>query len=608
MLQSSRKSRPARAQRHLRNTKRRARLAVEELEARNLLSAVIYNPAQIRAAYGFNNVTFTSGGTTVKGDGSGETIAIVDAYNDPNIMSDVNTFDQQWSINGSQSLYTQYGASSSFLTVAEPEGAPALSRSWSLEISLDVEWAHAIAPGAKIVLVEAASASFSNLLSAVTYASHTWTPPSGWGPVVAVSMSWAGGEFSGETSSDGTFTSPSSHGVTYVAASGDSGAGVLYPAASKNVLAVGGTTLALNSSGGYGSESAWSGSGGGYSSVESTPSYQSALGLPSRGVPDVAYNADPNSGYYVYDSVRYAGGAGWWDVGGTSAGAPQWAALVAIADQGRRLAGKGSLDGASQTLPTLYSHPGDFHDITSGSNGYAATAGWDPATGLGTPKANLVIADLVAASSSGGSGSNGSGGSGPSGPAFARTAAVAMPAPGLPGPALVNDSSASGTILLPPLAVSASAPALLPPANSSAVPGVYGPPTPQAAILGSDGAPRTGSQDTLPAVTTPIPGQADSVLPPAQGQRPAAPPAAELDSAAVWLDDLDVPGFLQDSWVLEQDSQVESLTPVLASDPGRSVEHAALTAALGLALAGGWRARAEQEKPASAAWTWRQES
>jgi subtilase family serine protease len=185
-----------------------------------------------------------------------------------------------------------------------------------------------------------------------------------------------------------------------VAASGDNGAGTLYPSASPNVLTVGGTTLNLTTSGTIISESGWSGSGGGYSSVEGEPSYQSSAGIsdPSgkRGVPDVAYDADPNTGYYVYDS-NYYGLGGLWAVGGTSAGAPQWAALVAIADQGRRLAGNVSLDGASQTLPALYQHPADFHDITSGSNGaYSAHSGWDPVTGLGSPIANKLIPDLAA--------------------------------------------------------------------------------------------------------------------------------------------------------------------------------------------------------------------
>jgi subtilase family serine protease len=384
MFPALRNARSHSPSRHVRQ-KRRTRLTVEQLEAREMPS--VYTPAQIRAAYGFNNITFTNNGQTVTANGSGETIAIVDAHSDSHIFNDVNVFDQRWGI-------TPGVSSTSFLTVATPQGSSRENSSWSMEMSLDVEWAHAIAPGAKILLVEAKTGSLTNLLNAVTYAKNQ-------AGVVVVSMSWGTGELAEEGSYDSSvFTSPSGRGVTFVAASGDNGAGTLYPSASPNVLTVGGTTLNLTTSGTIISESGWSGSGGGYSSVEGEPSYQSAAGIPdpsrARGVPDVAYNADPNTGYYVYDS-NYYGLGGWWQVGGTSAGAPQWAALVAIADEGRRLAGKVSLDGASQTLPALYQHPADFHDITSGSNGaYSAHTGWDPVTGLGSPIANKVIPDLAA--------------------------------------------------------------------------------------------------------------------------------------------------------------------------------------------------------------------
>src|SRR5262249_22602105 len=155
---------------------------------------------------------------------------------------------------------------------------------WASEIALDVEWAHAIAPGANILLVEATNNSFANLLAAVRFAA---SQPG----VVAVSMSWGGGEFSSETSFDSTFQTPAAHGgVTFVASSGDAGAPASYPAISPNVLAVGGTTLNLDSSGNILSESAWSGSGGGISLFEAQPAYQN--GIPqtstSRANPDVA--------------------------------------------------------------------------------------------------------------------------------------------------------------------------------------------------------------------------------------------------------------------------------------------------------------------------------
>src|SRR5205085_4866439 len=134
-----------------------------------------------------------------------------------------------------------------------------------------------------------------------------------------------------------------------------------------NVLSVGGTTLRLDSSGNILGESAWSGSGGGISSVEAQPAYQHGIVTQSttrRTNPDVAYDADPNTGFPVYDSFNNGSAAPWSQFGGTSDAAPQWAGLIAIADQGRALAGKGALDGPTQTLPMLYQLAStDFHDI-----------------------------------------------------------------------------------------------------------------------------------------------------------------------------------------------------------------------------------------------------
>ncbi|HEV3145079.1 MAG TPA: S53 family peptidase [Gemmataceae bacterium] len=345
-----------------------------------------YTPAQIRHAYGFDQITFNNG--TVAGDGRGTTIAIVDAYDDPNIANDLHQFDLQFGL-----------ADPTFTKVNQSGGSsmPAANGGWASEIALDVEWAHAIAPGANILLVEANDASFANLLSAVSFAANQ----SG---VVAVSMSWGGGEFSGETSYDSTFQTPSGHqGVTFVASSGDNGAPPSYPAVSPNVLSVGGTTLNLTGSNTISSESGWSGSGGGISSVESQPSYQNGVVTQTstrRANPDVAYDADPNTGFPVYDSYNNGSSAPWSQFGGTSDASPQWAALIAIADQGRIAAGLGSLDGPSQTLPKLYSLSlADFHDITSGSSfgspSYSAGVGYDLVTGRGTPVANKVVADLV---------------------------------------------------------------------------------------------------------------------------------------------------------------------------------------------------------------------
>jgi hypothetical protein len=217
---------------------------------------------------------------------------------------------------------------------------------------------------------------------------------------VAVSMSWGGSEFSGESSYDSYFSHP---GVTFVASSGDSGAPASYPATSPNILAVGGTSLYVTSTSAYSSESGWSGSGGGTSGYEAQPSYQKGIVTQTttrRSNPDVAYDADPNTGFPVYDTFGSTGG--WGQYGGTSDAAPQWAALIAIADQGRAAAGQQALNATSptQTLSLIYGlSASDFHDITTGSSAgrpaLYAGVGYDQVTGRGTPVANLVVADLV---------------------------------------------------------------------------------------------------------------------------------------------------------------------------------------------------------------------
>jgi subtilase family serine protease len=169
------------------------------------------------------------------------------------------------------------------------------------------------------------------------------------------------------------------------------------------VVGVGGTTISLaDSSGTYGGETAWSGSGGGQSVYESEPTYQSNFGIltKSRGVPDVAYDADPNTGFAVYDSVRYQGQAGWFQVGGTSAGAPQWAGILAIVDSIRAASGKSAISYPQFALYEASAYSTNFHDITSGSNGTCGTlceasAGYDFVTGLGSPQAPALVNTLA---------------------------------------------------------------------------------------------------------------------------------------------------------------------------------------------------------------------
>ena len=340
-----------------------------------------YTPAQMQAVYGFSKISFG----TVKGDGTGQTIAIVDAYDDPSLAADLTTFDTQFGLPAANFTRVSQSGSTTSLPSNDSTGG------WEGEEALDVEWAHAIAPGASILLVEASDASDTNLLAAVNYASSHAS---------VVSMSWGGGEFNGETSYDSDF---SHAGVAYVASSGDQGAPIEWPAASANVIAVGGTSLSIGSGNTYGGESAWSGSGGGPSAYVVQPTYQKGVVTQQttmRANPDVAYDADPNTGVAVYNSFS---NAGWQQYGGTSAGSPQWAALIAIADQGRALSSQPALNATSpqEILTDLYKGAGtsEFHDVTTGTTTgattYSASAGYDYTTGLGSPVADQVVGSLV---------------------------------------------------------------------------------------------------------------------------------------------------------------------------------------------------------------------
>jgi hypothetical protein len=363
-----------------------------------------YSPSQIRHAYGLDQVLFG----TVQGDGTGQTIAIIDAYHSPTIQHDLHAFDLAFGLPDPPSFRVVAEDGSTNYPRTDPSGRGSLN--WETETALDVEWAHAMAPGADLLLVEGTAPTSEDLLERA--ADFARRQPG----VSAVSMSFGSGEFSDETLLDGNFTTVAGHrGVTFVAASGDSGTPPIYPAVSPNVVAIGGTRLSVDSAGNYLSESGWSGSGGGISTYEPTPAYQNGAlpGLWRRGAPDVAFDADPASGVPVYDSYNFGTGAPWIQVGGTSFSSPAWAGVIAVANQGRMLAGLDSLDGATQTLPLLYSvSAADFHDVTRGSNGLSAGIGFDLVTGRGTPNGGPLIADMASATTFGtpGDGGPGSGG------------------------------------------------------------------------------------------------------------------------------------------------------------------------------------------------------
>ncbi len=362
--------------------RRELRPACDRLDDRCLLSGL--TPAEVTAAYGLDGITFTSpNGSSVAGDGAGETIALIESFHDPNLSSDLQTFDQA------------YGLPSPALSVVDLAGNET-DYGWALEESLDVEWAHAIAPAANILVVEAGSQTLKGLINAVNVARNT---PG----VVAVSMSWGFNEFADEAGYNSTFATPEGHtGVTFLAASGDSGSqgGPEWPASAPTVVAVGGTTLIVENSGQYQLELPWAGSSGGYSKYEAEPAYQRLVqDTGKRSSPDVSFDGDPNTGVNVYETSPITGQGSWEIVGGTSLGTPAWAAIIAIADQGRAVEGEGSLNGSTETLPTLYALPTtDFHTVASFTRRtrLPATAAANTVTGRGTPNGSLLIDALVA--------------------------------------------------------------------------------------------------------------------------------------------------------------------------------------------------------------------
>ena len=374
-----------------------------------------YSPAQIRAAYDLP--ALPAAGTALTPAqaaqlGAGQTIYIVDAMHNPNAAAELAIFNQKFGLPActTKAIATNatlplppapasgcefsvvYNTPSSTMTAT----APAYNSGWAMEIALDVQWAHATAPLARIVLIEAPDASINSLLGAVRLANLM-------GPGV-VSMSFGAAEGNWTASVDSAFTGKN---MTYLAATGDSGSSVSWPSVSPNVLAVGGTTLSYSGSG-VRSESAWSGTGGGISAYTALPSYQSASNVPGmtgllrRNVADVAFNADPATGQYTAVMAQGSSTASWLSIGGTSLSTPQWAGLIAIANASRALQAKTALGLAHTTLygqiATVHTFASSFADITRGSNGTCsvctARVGYDPLAGLGTPNVKSLVASL----------------------------------------------------------------------------------------------------------------------------------------------------------------------------------------------------------------------
>jgi subtilase family serine protease len=399
---------------------------------------VCYSPSDIRTAYGYPSSL----------DGADQTIVIVDAYGSPTIQSDLATFD------------AQYGLPVANLTVECPQGCPSFSPNanhgnevgWAEETSLDVEWSHAMAPGAKIVLVVAAT-NYGNAINAAESVAFQEYP----GAVFSQSF----GSFESSISGGGNniqlqqahqnYEAAAAAGDTVLASAGDWGAtnlgtteNAVYPASDPLVTGIGGTegnpyynglagqplptckpgkscTLGLakvtcQTSGactttGYGGEQVWNepffgaATGGAESLIFGVPSFQAGVnGSSQRTTPDVSYNATISGGVLTY--LGFLGSSsGWYIFGGTSAGSPQWASIVALANEARGLKGESSLGYLNDRLYPLAesgAYGSDFHDITVGNNqltgmpfGYSAGPGYDIASGWGTPQVGSLVAALA---------------------------------------------------------------------------------------------------------------------------------------------------------------------------------------------------------------------
>ncbi|KDN78556.1 peptidase S8 [Streptomyces olindensis] len=326
-----------------------------------------YGPADLRAAYGLTSASANNG--------TGRTIAIVDAYDDPNAESDLAAYRSHY---GLPACTTANGCFKKVGQTGSTTSLPAPNSGWAAEISLDLDMAGAVCPNCHITLVEAKSATMTNLGTAVNEAVALGAK--------YVSNSYGGGESSADATYDSTyFNHP---GVAITVSAGDAGYGAEYPAASRYVTSVGGTSLTASSTTRGWTESVWStssteGTGSGCSAYDSKPAWQTDTGCARRTIADVSAVADPATGVSVYDTYG-ADGQGWATYGGTSASAPIIASVYALA---------GTPSSGSYPAAFPYANTSALNDVTSGSNGTCATSyfctartGYDGPTGWGTPQ------------------------------------------------------------------------------------------------------------------------------------------------------------------------------------------------------------------------------
>ena len=375
-------------------------------------SAVVHTPASVRSLYGMPALPANLAALTAaqRADlGAGQTIYIVGAHAGANLARDLNTFSTRFGLPTCQEVAiavanpvpalprasTASGCSiaivNSLANGTLRSAAPAYNANWATEFAMDVQWAHATAPLARIVVIQADSALTTSLWGAISVANRM-------GPGV-VSMSFGAAEANYVEAYESLF---SATGMTYLAAAGDGGAQANWPAVGTGVLSVGGTTAWQDGSGR--NELAWARSGGGFSQYLQRPAYQAAIniagagltrtpasqpGRPARGVTDLSFNADPYTGQMTVVTAP-GGTARWYSMGGTSIGAPQWAGVVAAANARRALAGLQPLGRFHTSLYGSLAGAGLFNDVTEGSNGSQvwarAGARYDIPTGWGTPK------------------------------------------------------------------------------------------------------------------------------------------------------------------------------------------------------------------------------
>lgn len=366
----------------------------------------------------------STGGTNHATGGWGA-IALVDAYDDPTAASDLAYFSSHFGLPAAN--FSVVYANSSFGTLggltASCSGTPPPANAnfgWDVEEALDIEWSHAMAPSAKIILVEACSQSLPDLLYAEQVAglevskygggdiSNSWGYPESW-----VGNPGLGGGTLTEQQDDNFFFRYYWSDITYFASAGDVGSEVLFPSASPWVVSAGGTTINRDANANFLSESCWADSGGGFSTVEAwanPPTIANGMGpwtnyqyelfggapyeFPFRSTPDISFNADPASGVWVYDTDE---GGSWYIVGGTSVSSPALAGIVNASNNRLGMASSkgGGFYQASELnllysqLPTATAYKTNFYDVTTGSNGHAAGSGYDQCTGIGSPRGKL---------------------------------------------------------------------------------------------------------------------------------------------------------------------------------------------------------------------------